>query len=206
MAELIEVPLIGTYPKVPATPYEMNRRYSAIIENLNRLNTGKQESGSFLTTAAAAAAYLTLSAAGTTYAPLASPEFSGAPKVPTATPGTNTTQAASTAFTAAAISAVLASRPGHTYSANDWAWLDKQEGLIIQWGVTAAIPIDTISSFTFPISFQKEAFLISGSGVASIIAGGTGQSGFNFPSLSKAAFSVANDSAVNSVRWFAIGN
>lgn len=39
------------------------------------------------------------------YAPLASPAFTGTPTVPTATAGTNTTQAASTAFVANAVSA-----------------------------------------------------------------------------------------------------
>lgn len=43
---------------------------------------------------------------------LASPEFTGTPKVPTATAGTNTTQAASTAFVAAAITAALAGITG----------------------------------------------------------------------------------------------
>jgi hypothetical protein len=41
----------------------------------------------------------------TIYAPLASPALTGTPTVPTAAPGTNTTQAASTAFVAAAIAA-----------------------------------------------------------------------------------------------------
>lgn len=49
-------------------------------------------------------------------APLASPEFTGTPKVPTATAGTNTTQAASTAFVAAAITAALSSITGVTFS------------------------------------------------------------------------------------------
>lgn len=44
----------------------------------------------------------------TMYAPLASPTFSGTPTVPTATPGTNTTQAASTAFVTAAVAAMPA--------------------------------------------------------------------------------------------------
>jgi hypothetical protein len=41
------------------------------------------------------------------YAPLASPTFTGTPAVPTAAPGTNTTQASSTAFVKAAIDVVL---------------------------------------------------------------------------------------------------
>lgn len=42
---------------------------------------------------------------GQTYAPLNSPHFTGVPTVPTASPGTNTTQAASTAFVKAAVDA-----------------------------------------------------------------------------------------------------
>lgn len=41
-------------------------------------------------------------------APLASPTFTGTPAVPTAAPGTNTTQAASTAFVAAAVTGAVA--------------------------------------------------------------------------------------------------
>lgn len=45
------------------------------------------------------------------YAPLASPVFTGTPEVPTADLGTNTAQAASTAFVAAAIAALSGSAP-----------------------------------------------------------------------------------------------
>jgi hypothetical protein len=48
--------------------------------------------------------YLTTATASSTYATLASPTFTGTPLVPTATAGTNTTQAASTAFVSTAIS------------------------------------------------------------------------------------------------------
>lgn len=44
-------------------------------------------------------------------APLLSPALTGTPTVPTAAPGTNTTQAASTAFVAAAIAAIINSSP-----------------------------------------------------------------------------------------------
>ncbi len=44
-------------------------------------------------------------------APLASPALTGTPTVPTANPGTNTTQAANTAFVAAAIAALVNSSP-----------------------------------------------------------------------------------------------
>jgi hypothetical protein len=45
-------------------------------------------------------------------APLASPALTGTPIVPTATPGTNTTQIASTAFVQAAIAALINAAPG----------------------------------------------------------------------------------------------
>jgi hypothetical protein len=44
-------------------------------------------------------------------APLAAPDFTGIPTAPTAAPGTNTTQIATTAFTAAAVAALVASSP-----------------------------------------------------------------------------------------------
>jgi hypothetical protein len=68
---------------------------------------------SYLTTSTAAStyqtisgmsSYLTTSTASSTYATIASPSFTGTPLVPTATAGTNTTQAASTAFVTTAVS------------------------------------------------------------------------------------------------------
>lgn len=44
-------------------------------------------------------------------APLASPDFAGTPKAPTAAPGTNTLQLANTAFVQAALAALVASSP-----------------------------------------------------------------------------------------------
>jgi hypothetical protein len=57
--------------------------------------------------AAQFADYLTIAAAASTYAPLASPTLTGTPTVPTAAPGTNTTQAASTAFVQAAVGGIV---------------------------------------------------------------------------------------------------
>ncbi len=51
------------------------------------------------------------------YAPLASPAFTGTPTVPTATAGTNTTQAASTAFVAAATANQAATNAANTFTA-----------------------------------------------------------------------------------------
>lgn len=49
--------------------------------------------------------YLLITTAAATYAPLASPSLSGIPTAPTAAPGTNTTQLATTAFVQTAIGA-----------------------------------------------------------------------------------------------------
>jgi len=54
-------------------------------------------------------------------AALESPEFTGTPKVPTAAAGTNTTQAASTAFVRAAITALIDSSPGALDTLNELA-------------------------------------------------------------------------------------
>lgn len=54
-------------------------------------------------------------------APLASPTFTGVPLGPTAAPGTNTTQLATTAFTQAAIAALVASSPAALDTLNELA-------------------------------------------------------------------------------------
>lgn len=73
---------------------------------------------SYVTTAVAAvdvssqlANYLTSATAASTYAPLASPSLSGIPLAPTATAGTNSTQIATTAFVAAAVSSLVNGAP-----------------------------------------------------------------------------------------------
>lgn len=54
-------------------------------------------------------------------APLASPEFTGVPEAPTAAPGTNTPQLATTAFIQAAIAALVDSSPGTLDTLNELA-------------------------------------------------------------------------------------
>jgi hypothetical protein len=54
-------------------------------------------------------------------APLASPQFTGTPTAPTAAPGTNTTQIATTAHVKAAIDALVASAPGTLDTLNELA-------------------------------------------------------------------------------------
>jgi hypothetical protein len=63
----------------------------------------------------------TVNAALAQKAPLASPAFTGTPTVPTAAAGTNTTQAASTAFVAQAVAALVASSPSALDTLNELA-------------------------------------------------------------------------------------
>ena len=72
---------------------------------------GSYATKAYVTTAVAAvdvssqlSSYLTTATATSTYAPLASPSFSGLPLAPTATAGTNNTQIATTAYVTTAIS------------------------------------------------------------------------------------------------------
>jgi hypothetical protein len=95
-----------------------------IVANLRRVCTDNgvsltEASDDLLSAAVAAAAEAAaegieaeLAEAIALRAPLASPVFSGTPAVPTAALGTNTTQAASTAFVQAAVAALIASAPG----------------------------------------------------------------------------------------------
>lgn len=63
----------------------------------------------------------TRAAADLLLAPLASPTLTGVPSAPTAAPGTNTTQIATTAFSAAAIAALVASSPATLDTLNELA-------------------------------------------------------------------------------------
>ena len=81
------------------------------------------------------------------YAPLASPALTGTPTAPTATPGTDDTQIATTAFVRLSSPASLA--------ANGYQKLPS--GLIIQWGESGGHLSNTAGTkstvITFPVSF-----------------------------------------------------
>lgn len=79
----------------------------ATLDTLNELAAALGDDANFAATMATALALK---------APLASPAFSGVPTVPTAAPGTNTTQAASTAFVAAAVGAVVGMPTGMVFT------------------------------------------------------------------------------------------
>jgi len=64
---------------------------------------------------------LATATASSTYAPIASPTFTGVPAAPTATAGTSTTQVATTAFVGTAVSNLVASAPAALDTLNELA-------------------------------------------------------------------------------------
>ena len=79
-------------------------------------------------------------ALSTTYAPLASPALTGTPTVPTAAPGTNTTQAGSTAFVAAAV-ALKAPLPSGTPTVGQVPVVTTASPLALDWGAVGGAGI-----------------------------------------------------------------
>lgn len=85
------------------------------------------------------------------FAPLANAHLTGVPTVPTAAPGTNTTQAASTAFVEAILATGLLSGNGYLeipVAGDTW---------IIQWGIGTFL--STGSAVNFPIAFPVACFM-----------------------------------------------
>lgn len=82
-------------------------------------------------------------------APLSNPLFTGTPKAPTASAGTNTTQIATTAFVAAAINS------GGLFSPSGWR--RNPDGIIEQWGV-GVTGTDGSATVVFPTPFSIAAY------------------------------------------------
>lgn len=88
-------------------------------------------------------------------APLASPTFTGVPKGPTAAPGTNTTQLATTAFVTTALSSLTGQGKIVAYNLAQNGYVKWDIGLILQWGFaqssSSSRPQVTI---TYPIALS----------------------------------------------------
>jgi hypothetical protein len=97
---------------------------------------------------------------------LNSPQFSGTPTAPTAAPGTNTTQIASTAFVEAAITSLLVT--SGTNSNGSWIKFPSAlGGIIIQMGTRTVNPGGVPQTFTYPIPFTAAALgLVASFGAA----------------------------------------
>lgn len=61
------------------------------------------------------------------------------------------------------LGATFGGRPGYVYSANDWAYIDKPGGLIVQWGTGSfAGASDTSMTASFPITFPTICLTVIG--------------------------------------------
>lgn len=153
-------------------------------------------------------------------APLASPMFTGTPSVSGATPavGTNTAQIATTAF----VSQSLGGRPGHIYTDNDWAWLDKGSGLKVCWGRGFSVDgggTTTSTGIVFPQAFLVWPPLVfvnvGTTGIYTEITLNTSQGGYASAASASASLTGfnaildslgwANFNKQVKFNWFAIG-
>ncbi len=91
-------------------------------------------------------------------------------------------------------------RPGHTYATNDWAYLDKAGGLIVQWGSGNVIGSGYLD-VVFPAPFTVACFC------ALTTSDGTGSQFAYVTALTKTGCVIDNSPGVstNTVWWLAIG-
>lgn len=100
-------------------------------------------------------------------APLASPALTGVPTAPTASPGTNTTQLASTAFVGAAVAAV-GTRPD-TFSVTAAAYGAKGDGKIVLDGaITSGLAVLTSASNPFVSGDVGKYVMIKGAAATGV--------------------------------------
>ena len=86
-------------------------------------------------------------------APIANPNFTGVPKGPTAAPGTNTTQLATTAFVTTALSSLTGQGKIVAYNLAQNGYVKWDIGLILQWG--RLDNYNYTSYIEFPLKFSK---------------------------------------------------
>lgn len=91
-------------------------------------------------------------------APIASPTFTGVPEGPTAAPGTNTTQLATTAFVTAALSSLTGQGKIVAYNLAQNGYVKWDIGLILQWGKCGGNGNTTVS---FPLAFTNACYSIT---------------------------------------------
>jgi hypothetical protein len=136
-------------------------------------------------------AYLTAATAAATYAPLVNAHLTGVPTVPTAAPGTNTTQAASTAFAnEAANEQYTTGIPGSVQWPN---------GFIENWGVILT-PASSPTTASFELPFTTKIFSIQATCLNSF------QELFvEYPYSSLSGFTLGFGAGGQYVAWRAIG-
>ena len=85
-------------------------------------------------------------------APIANPNFTGVPKGPTAAPGTNTTQLATTAFVTTALSSLTGQGKIVAYNLAQNGYVKWDIGLILQWGFNSSVSGATVISLPLSAS------------------------------------------------------
>lgn len=136
---------------------------------------------------------------------LASAALTGDPTAPTAAPGTNTTQIATTAFaTAVALAAaaglfsVSLTSPGHFAIG----------GLIFQWGQQATTANAGAVNVPFGENFPNQCFIVIPAVIAPSGTGGAGSYAHQITSQSDSGFvytTASSSVAAITLNWFAIG-
>lgn len=135
-------------------------------------------------------------------APLASPTFTGTPAAPTATPGTNTTQLATTAFVTAAVAAVPANPVGANPSVS--AGLTANDGVATTFMRSDASP--AISQAITPTWTGLHTFTaniaVTGASTFSAPLASLNSTGASEPIL---VFNALNGPNIDRKRWFISG-
>jgi hypothetical protein len=104
-------------------------------------------------------------------APLASPTFTGVPAMPTAAPGTNTTQGASTAFVTAAVAAAPGAVPSvRTVAGTTDTLLSADAGNVVAYTSATAVTLTVPAGL--PATFQT-LLIQRGAGAITVTASGT---------------------------------
>lgn len=103
----------------------------------------------------------------------------------------------------------FSSRPGHTYGATDWCWLDKTSGLILQWGRTGNISGST--TVTYPVAFTSVSLGGWSTPIRNASETDGNYSGYFRDDGNKTTATVVQDGAGSGsggsgqIQWFAIG-
>lgn len=143
------------------------------------------------TTAAQVGAY-SIAGADAQFAPKASPLFTGTPAAPTASPGTNTTQIATTAFVRAAVTALINSSPSA---------LDTLAELAAAIGNDTNFSVTVLDALATRLRFDG-AQSLSSSEVAQLLANmtgsvwSTGDGKLTFKSAADAGWIMADDGTI----------
>lgn len=118
--------------------------------------------------------------ATTKFAPIASPTFTGTPAAPTAAPGTNTTQVATTAFVTALgilkvdqLTSFRRLTASHTLDSTDLAAINTGDDVVIELNVASAndLTIPLNATVAFPVG-TKLTIIQYGVGQTSVVATG----------------------------------